>query len=142
MDCLGLPADAKGGGAMNYVRLTPEEQRAVCEHLLAIDRAGLIPRLAAVRQQLLREHPPASPWEQVEIARLAKHAASLVGGTRNYWRDAAAAALGIPSPGELSVEAVCKVADDVRQQRQEEQEPPRQAAPRARVTIGRKRGGR
>jgi hypothetical protein len=125
---------------MNYVRLTAEEQRAVCEDLLAIDRAGLIPRLAAVRQQLLREHRPASPWEQVEIARLTKHAVSLIGGTRNYWRDAAAAALGIPSPGDLGIEAVCRVADYVGQQ--QEEQPARQAAPRARVTIGRKRGGR
>jgi hypothetical protein len=122
---------------MNYVRLTPEQQRAVCEDLLAIEEAGLLWRLASVRRQMLREHRGASPWEQAAIDHLTKQASSLIGGSRGYWREAAAAALGIESPVEVCIEAVCRVADDVRTQ------PPQQAAPRARLTIGsRKRGGR
>ncbi len=129
---------------MNYVRLSPEQQQAVCEDLLAIEQAGMISRLAAVRQQMLREHRPATHWEQVAIDHLTKQAAALIGGTRGYWREAAAAALGIPSQADVSVEAVCRVADDVRWQEEPESRPePRQAAPRARLTIGsRKRGDR
>ncbi len=129
---------------MNYVRLSPDEQRAVCEDLLAIEEAGMLPRLAVVRQQMLREHRPASHWQQVAIDHLAKQASSLIGGSRGYWREAAAAALGIESPADVCIEAVCRVADDMRWQ--EEAEPGqehRQPAPRARLTIGsRKRGGR
>jgi hypothetical protein len=129
---------------MNYVQLSPEEQRAVCEDLLAIERTGYLPRLAVVRQQMLREHRPASHWQQVAIDHLTKQAVALIGGTRAYWREAAAAALGIPSRADVSVEAVCRVADDVRwQEEPDRREEPRQAAPRARFTIGsRKRGGR
>jgi hypothetical protein len=129
---------------MNYVRLSPEEQQAVCEDLLAIEEAGMLPRLAALRRQMLREHRPASPWEQVAIDHLTKQAVALIGGSRGYWREAAAAALGIESPADVSIEAVCRVADDVRwQEEPDRREEPRQAAPRARFTIGsRKRGGR
>ena len=131
---------------MNYVRLTPEQQQAVCEDLLAIEQAGLLPRLAAVRRQMLREHRGASAWEGVEIDHLTKQASSLIGGSRRYWEDAAAAALGIPSVADVSIEAVCRVAEDVRRDEQEptrqvEQEP-RRAVPRARFTLSRKRGGR
>jgi hypothetical protein len=126
---------------MNYVRLTPEQQRAVCEDLLAIEEAGLLPRLAAVRRQMLREHREASAWEQVEIDHLTKKASSLIGGSRGYWREAAAAALGIPSTADVSIEAICRVAEDV-QWREQESEPER-SAPRHRATLGnRKRGGR
>jgi hypothetical protein len=128
---------------MNYVRLTPEQQQAVCEDLLAIEEAGLLPRLATVRQRLLREYRSASPWEQVAIDRLTKQASSLIGGTRGYWRDAAAAALGIPSRSDVCIEAVWRVAEDIERWREPQREEPQQAAPRHRVTLGsRKRGGR
>ena len=128
---------------MNCVRLTPERQREVCEDLLAIEQAGLLSRLAAVRRQMLREHRGASPWEQVDIDHLAKQASSLIGGTANYWRDAAAAALGIPLRSDVCIEAVGIVADDVERWREPQREEPRQAAPRHRATLGsRKRGGR
>jgi len=141
MDSSRLPSGAKGGGAMNFVRLTPEQQREVCEDLLAIEQAGLLSRLWAVRRQMLREHQGASAWEQVEIDHLTKQASSLIGGSRGYWREAAAAALGIPSVADVSVEAVCRVADDVRMQEQPPEEPQR-TIPRARFTLSRKRGGR
>jgi hypothetical protein len=141
MDSSRLPPSAKGGGAMNYVRLTPEQQREVCEDLLAIEQAGLLSRLWALRRQMLREHRGASAWEQVEIDHLTKQASSLIGGSRGYWREAAAAALGIPSVADVSVEAVCRVADDVRMQGQPQTEPER-TIPRARFTLSRKRGGR
>ena len=132
---------------MNYVRLSPDEQRAVCEDLLAIEEAGMLPRLAVVRQQMLREHRPASHWQQVAIDHLTKQAVALIGGTRGYWREAAAAALGIPSRADVSVEAVCRVAEDVRWQEEPEPLPeprqePRQPAPRARLTIGSRKRGR
>lgn len=127
---------------MNYVRLSPDEQRVVCEDLLAIEEAGLLPRLAALRQRLLREHRPASHGEQVAIDHLSKQAASLIGGSRGYWREAAAAALGVSSRVDVCVEAVCMVAEDVRWQEPDVAEPQR-PAPRVRMTIGsRKRGGR
>jgi hypothetical protein len=126
---------------MNYVRLTPEEQQAVCEDLLAIEDAGMLSRLAAVRQQMLRDHRGADHWQQVAIDHLTKQAASLIGGSRGYWRDAAAAALGIPTVADVCVEAVCRVADDVRMQGQPHAEPER-TTPRARFTLSRKRGGR
>jgi hypothetical protein len=126
---------------MNLVRLTPEQQRAVCEGLLAIEEADLLPRLAVVRRQMLREHRAASPWEQVAIDHLAKQASSLIGGSRGYWREAAAAALGVPSVAEVCIEAVCKVAADARWLEQEQEEESRQAAPRHRVTLGTRRRG-
>jgi len=126
---------------MNYVRLSSEEQRAVCEDLLAIEEAGLLPRLAVVRQRMLREHRSASIGEELEIDHLTKKASSLIGGSRGYWREAAAAALGIPSTADVSIEAICRVAEDV-QWREQESEPER-SAPRHRATLGnRKRGGR
>jgi hypothetical protein len=129
---------------MNYVRLTPEQQRAVCEDLLAIEEAGLLPRLAVVRQRMLREHRGADAWEQVAIDHLTKQASSLIGGSRGYWREAAAAALGIESPADVCIEAVCRVAEDVERWQEPQQAAPRQqATPRHRVTLGsRKRGGR
>ena len=128
---------------MNYVRLTPEQQRAVCEDLLAIEEAGLLPRLAMVRGQMLREHRPASHWGQVAIDHLTKQASSLIGGSRGYWREAAAAALGIPSCSDVCIEAICQVAKDVERWREPQRKEPEQAAPRHRATLGnRKRGGR
>jgi len=141
VDSSGLPSGAKGGGAMNYVRLTPEQQQAVCEDLLDIEDAGMLSRLWAVRRQMLREHRGASAWEHVEIDHLTKQASSLIGGSRGYWREAAAAALGIPSEAEVCVEAVCRVAEDLRMQEQPPEEPQR-TIPRARFTLSRKRGGR
>ena len=131
---------------MSRIQLSAEQQRAICEDLLAIEEAELLPRLANVRRQMLREHRGASAWEQVAIDRLTKQASSLIGGSRGYWREAAAAALGIPSVADVSIEAVCRVAEDVLRDepeptRQVEQEP-RQAIPRARFTLSRKRGGR
>jgi hypothetical protein len=130
---------------MNYVNLTPEQRQAVCEDLLTIEEEGLLPRLVAVRRQMLRDHLGADAWEQVAIDRLTKQASSLIGGTRGYWREAAAAALGIPSRSEVCIKAVCRVADDVRW-REREPEPapePAREKPRYRATLGsRKRGGR
>jgi len=128
---------------MNFMRvtLTPEQQQAVCEDLLAIEAAGLLPRLVALRRQMLREHRGASAWEQVEIDHLTKQASSLIGGSRGCWREAAASALGIPSEAEVCVEAVCRIADDLRMQEQPQAEPER-TIPRARFTLSRKRGGR
>lgn len=126
---------------MNYVRLTPEQQRAVCEDLLAIEDAGLLQRLASVRRQMLREHRSATAWEQVEIDHLTKQASSLIGGSRGYWREAAAAALGIASTADVSIKAICQVAEDVRWQ--DPVPEPERSAPRHRATLGkRKRGGR
>lgn len=126
---------------MNYLRLTPEQQQAVCEDLLAIEDAGMLSRLAAVRRQMLREHQGASAWEHVAIDRLTKQASSLIGGSRGYWREAAAAALGIPSVADVCIEAVREVAEAVRWQ--EPQAEQQRAIPRARLTLGsRKRGGR
>ena len=128
---------------MNYVNLTPEQRQAVCEDLLDIEEAGLLPRLAVVRQQMLREHREASPWGQVAIDHLTKQASSLIGGSRGYWREAAAAALGIPTLSDVCIEAVCRVAEDVERRQEPQQAAPQQATPRHRVTLGsRKRGGR
>jgi hypothetical protein len=131
---------------MNYVNITPEQQQAVCEDLLAIEEAGLLPRLAAVRQQMLREHQGASAWEQVAIDHLTKQVSSLIGGTRGYWRDAAAAALGIPLRSDVCIKAVCRVAEDLERWQEREPEPapePSREKPRYRATLGsRKRGGR
>ena len=128
---------------MNYVNLTPEQQREVCEALIDIEQGGLLSRLAVVRQQMLREMCPASPGEEVEIELLAKRASSLIGGSRGYWREAAAAALGIPTVSDVCIEAVAIVAEDAQRRREPQREEPRLAAPRHRATLGsRKRGGR
>lgn len=122
---------------MNYGRLSPEQQRAVCEDLLAIKRAGRLPDVWAERRLLAREQRCPSPWQQVEIDRLAQEASSLIGGSRSWWREAAAAALGFPSRADAFIEAVCMVADDLREQESQ------RAAPPARLTVSsRKRGGR
>ena len=126
---------------MNYVRLTPEQQRVVCEDLLAIERAGLLPRLATVRQRMLRDYREVDAWEHVAIDHVTKQASSLIGGSRSYWREAAAAALGITSTADVSIKAICQVAEDVRWREQESE--PERSAPRHRATLGnRKRGGR
>jgi hypothetical protein len=128
---------------MNYVSLTPEQRQAVCEDLLAIEEAGMLSRLAVARQQMLREHRPASHWQQVAIDHLSKQASSLIGGSWGYWRTAAAAALGIRSREDVCIEAVCRVAEDAQRWREPQREEPRPATPRHRVTLGsRKRGGR
>ena len=126
---------------MNYVNLTPEQRQAVCEDLLAIERVGLLDRLAAVRQRMLRDYRGADAWEQVDIDHLTKKASSLIGGSRGYWREAAAAALGIPLRSDVCIKAVCRVAEDVRWQEREPE--PAREKPRYRATLGsRKRGGR
>lgn len=123
---------------MKYVRLTREQQRAICEDLLAIERAGRLSDVWALQRQMLREHPSPSPWEWVDADSLAGEASLLIGGTPHFWLEAAVAALGIPSRVDVCIEAVCRVAEDVRQQAA----PPR-AHMRHRVTVGnRKRGGR
>ena len=91
---------------MNYVNLTPEQQREVCEAFIDIDKAGLLYRLTELRHRMLREMCPASPGEEVEIELLAKRASSLIGGSRGYWREAAAAALGIPIRSDVCIEAL------------------------------------
>jgi len=92
---------------------------------------------------MLREMCPASPGEEVEIELLAKRASSLIGGSRGYWREAAAAALGIPIRSDVCIEALAIVAEDAQRWREPQREEPRLAAPRHRATLGsRKRGGR
>jgi hypothetical protein len=130
---------------MNYVNLTPEQRQAVCEDLLTIEAAGCWEAMVSLRLRLLREHRPPTVWQQIDEDRLANAASRLIGGTPNYWRSAAAAALGIRSRSDVCIEAVCHVADDVRwQEREPEPAPePSREKPRYRATLGsRKRGGR
>jgi hypothetical protein len=125
---------------MNCMQLSREQQREVCKDLLAIERAGRLPEVWTVRRQMLREHRPASSWDQVAADRLAREAVNICGGNLAHWREAAAAALGFPPRAAVGIEAVCRVAQDVG--RQEVAEPSR-AAVRHRMTLGsRKRGGR
>jgi hypothetical protein len=49
--------------------------------------------------------------------------------------------LGIPLRSDVCVEAVCRVADDVRMQGKPQTGPER-TIPRARFTLSKKRGGR
>lgn len=128
---------------MNSPRLSREEQRAVCEDLLAIERAGRLPAVWSLKHRLLREHRSPSPWEWVEIDLLAGEASRLVGGSPGYWQEAAMAALGIPSRVDLCIEAVCQVADDLKRAGKPAEPAPAEAPIRHRVTVGnRKRGGR
>jgi hypothetical protein len=130
---------------MNYVNLTPEQRQAVCEDLLAIEAAGYWQAMVSLRLRLLREHRPPTVWQQIDEDRLANAAARLIGGTPNYWRSAAAAALEIQSRADVCIEAVCQAAEDVRwQERKPEPAPePAREKPRYRATLGsRKRGGR
>ena len=131
---------------MNYVRLTPEQQRVVCEDLLAIERAGRLPDVWQERRLLVREQRCPSPWQQVEIDRLAQEASNLIGGSRWWWREAAAAALGFPSRADASIKAVCIVADDLKRWQEPQPEPDREPdreRPRHQATLNsRKRGGR
>ncbi|NBP23511.1 MAG: hypothetical protein EBU81_02920 [Proteobacteria bacterium] len=122
---------------MNNVRLSPERQRAICEDLLAIGNAGRLDELWEARRRAVREHRLPSPWQQVEIDRLAQEASSLIGGSRSWWQEAAAAALGFRTRADVCAELVCTVADDVREQESQ------RAAPPARLTVNsRKRGWR
>ncbi len=128
---------------MNYVRLTREQQRAICEDLLAIERAGRLPDVWAVRRRMIRDFHPASPWEQVAADRLAREASNICGGNLAQWREAAAAALGLPSRAAVGIEAVCQVADDLRWQEPEREPEPAREKPQYRATLNsRKRGGR
>ncbi len=124
---------------MTYLRLSREQQRALCEDLLAIERAGRLSDVWAVRRQMLREHCTPSPWEWLDADLIAGEASRLIGGSPGYWQEAAVAALGMPSRVDLCIEAVCQVADDVRRE-----PPPAPRGPvRHRMTFGnRKRGGR
>ena len=135
MDYCGVPASAKGGGAMNYVWLSPEQRQEVCEDLLLIERAGRMQEVWSLRRMWLRDYRPASAWVQVEADRLAREASRLCGGSLAQWREAAAAALGFPSQAAIGIEAVCEVADGLRMREQQ--------APQVRFTMNkRKRGGR
>ena len=128
---------------MNSPRLSREEQRAVCEDLLAIERAGRLSEVWALRQRLLRGHRSPSAWEWLDVDLLAGEASRLVGGSPGYWREAAMAALGIPSRVDLCIEAVCQVADDLKRAGKPAEPAPAEAPIRHRVTVGnRKRGGR
>jgi hypothetical protein len=90
-----------------------------------------------MRLRMAREHRPTPVWKQLDADRLAREAANIVGGTPKYWQDAAAAVTGIRSVGDVNVEAVRMLAEDVRWQ---ESQP--KAAP-VRLSVGnRKRGGR
>ncbi len=122
---------------MNYVWLSHEQRREICEDLLCIIAAGRWHELVSLRRRMVREHCPPTAWQQLDADRLARDAAVIIGGNRGYWREAAASALGIQSRSDVSIEAVCTLADDVRQEESQ------RATPRARLTIGsRKRGGR
>lgn len=132
---------------MNYICLSPEQRRQVCEDLLFIEQAGRLADVWSLRRQMLREHRGASAWEMVEIDFLTKRAASLIGGSGGYWREAAAAALGIPSVADVTIEAVCQVADlaraEEREQQRREQQREQAERPRFRMDVGnRKRGTR
>jgi len=117
--------------------LPSERQRRVCEDLLLIEQAGRMQDVYSLRRQMLREHRSPEVWKQIAADRLAKQAASLIGGSPDYWREAAAAALGAASRSDVSIEAVCRVAEDVRWQE------PQQQPPAARLSVSnRKRGGR
>jgi len=122
---------------MSYVRLSRDQQLAICEDLLAIDQAGRLPEVWAVRRQMLRNYCPASPWEQVGADRIAREASNICGGSLAQWREAAASAMGFTYRAAFGIDAICRVADDVRWS-----ESQRAALP-AHMSIGsRKRGGR
>jgi hypothetical protein len=124
---------------MSGLRLTPEEQRAVCEDLLAIEQADRLDELADLRRRMLFDLRTPHVWQQIATDRLARQASNFIGGSPGYWREAAAAALGSPSRVGVCIEAVCRVADDVRWQEPK----PAPEQPRHRATLGsRKRGGR
>jgi hypothetical protein len=132
---------------MTYVRLSPEEQREVCEDLLDIVRAGMLPRLVAVRLSMLRERLTPGHWDWVAIDDVTKRASKLVGGTREWWQGAAATAVGFPSDAEIAVEAIRQVAAEARGEYVDDE--PQQAAPRLpspkqppAVTIGHRYGKR
>lgn len=125
---------------MNCVQLSREQQWEVCEDLLAIERAGRLPEVWTLRRQMLREHRPASSWDQVAADRLAREASNICGGSLAHWREAASAVLGFPPAAAIGIEAVCRVAQDVGRPKAAE---PSRAAVRHRITFGnRKRGGR
>jgi hypothetical protein len=122
---------------MNGSWLTSDEQRRVCEDLLLIEQVGRMEDVWSLRRQMLRDHRPPEVWMQIVIDRLAKQAASLIGGSPGCWREAAAAALGAGSRVDVCIEAVCRVAEDVRWRE------PQPKPPVARLSINsRKRGGR
>lgn len=128
---------------MSLPKLSREQQRAVCEDLLAIERAGRLSEVWALRKRLLREHRSPSPWEWLDVDLLASEASRLIGGTPGYWREAAVAALGMPSQVDLCIEAVCQVAADLKWAGQPAEPAPSQTSTRHRVSVGsRKRGGR
>ncbi len=136
-----MPASEKGGGAMNCMRLTPEQRQSICEDLLAIEESGRLPEVWELRRQMLRDCRPVSPWQQVAADRLAREASNICGGGLAQWWEAAAAALGFPSRAAVGIEAICQVADDVRWQATAPE--PAREPPRHRATLGsRKRGGR
>jgi len=125
---------------MNHPSLSPEKQREVCNDLLCIARAGLLAELAELRRQMLRENLPPSPWQMTDADRLARQASTFIGGSRDCWQQAAAAALGAQTQIDVSIEAVCRVAEDAFwRERQAEQQRPK----RPTLSVGRrKRGGR
>lgn len=128
---------------MSGMRLTPEQQKAVCEDLLAIKQADRLRELNSLRRQMLSEHRSPIVWQQIAANQLAHMASSFIGGSPDCWRDAAAAAVGICCRVDVCVEAVCRVADDVRRHEEpERREEQRQAAPRARLSIGSRKRGR
>lgn len=142
---------------MKTIWLSDDEAVAVCADLLCIMQADRLDELARRRLAMLREaggtFKAASPWVTVYADRIAKTASKLVGGEPEWWLDCALAALGRPSPLDVSISAIREVAErvrdeqepDLRQQPDRDAEPDRrQQAGRAapRVTLGRKRGRR
>lgn len=120
---------------MSRERLSPEQRRQVCEDLLLINQAGRVSRLRSLRKRLLSQHPAVDVWLLIAADRLAKQASQLIGGNRADWQDAAEWALGVPTTVDLSIEAVCTVADDVRLQESQ------QAAERVHLSIGTNKRG-
>ena len=88
---------------MNNVRLSPEQQQEVCEDLLCIAQARRLEELVLLRRQMLSECRPPSALQWVDADFIARQASTLIGGTPGYWRDAAAAALGLSSRVESSI---------------------------------------
>ena len=125
--------------------LSAEEQKQVCEDLLAIIQADRMDELSAIRLRMLREssdrYSPSSPWVQLETDRIAKTASRLVCGSADEWLDAAAAAINRPRRIDVCIEAIRQVAERVRLDRKPPPEQPAALPVEVRV-ANRKRGGR
>lgn len=129
-----------------------EQRRELCKDLHTIEQAGMLERLTVVRLTMIRERRRPGAWDLVAIDSVTKRASKLVGGEREWWEDAAAAAIGFPSEAEIVAEAIREVAADARGERADDEPEPtapqqqqQDERPASRVTVGsgpRKRGQR